>query len=73
MVLIESRLCWTEGLPGVGGPRSKWRTLSPGKAVIVIAGGLGAPLQGAGFPRAGDLEGREGGGKERETERESEC
>ena len=36
-------MCWTEGLPGAGGPRSKWRTLSTGKVVMVVAGGLGAP------------------------------
>ena len=43
-------MCWTEGLPGAGGPRSRWWTLSPGKVVMVVAGGLGAPsgpLQGA--------------------------
>ena len=74
-------MCWTEGLPGAGGPRSKWRTLSTGKVVMVVAGGLGAPsgpLQCATWPLAslGQViwEGeKEEGERDRDRERESEC
>ena len=82
-------MCWTEGLPGAGGPRSRRWTLSPGKVVMVVAGGLGAPsgpLQGATWQLAslgqviceGEKEEEEEGEKEeeereRQRERESEC
>ena len=74
-------MCWTEGLPGAGGPRSKWRTLSTGKVVMVVAEGLGAPsgpLQCATWQLAslgqviweGEKEEEE---RDRDRERESEC